>query len=127
MAKKTETSAKLAGGITEDQLNAWKQANPEGIHVLDVEVAPAEKDENGRVTKEKETAAIYLKDPFNKPEVITEAMGKDSKHEMMEYVLGALFLGGDKDKVFKNKKARYWASVKAYNLIEVNEVVIKKA
>lgn len=125
--KKSTKEELLPGGITQTQLDEWKRANPEGVHPLEVTLSREEKDDNGKVVKQKETATIYLKDPFNKPQVITEAMGKDSKYEMQEYILGALFLGGEKEKVFGNKKAKFWASVKAYQLIEVNEVQIKKA
>lgn len=125
--KKVTEKELLPGGITQAQLDEWKRANPEGVYPVEVTLSAEEKNKDGKVTKEKEVATIYLRDPFNKPEIITEAMGKDSKHEMQEYILGALFLGGDKEKVFANRKAKFWVSVKAYQLIEVNEVVLKKA
>jgi len=127
MAKTKKEEGNLPGGINQLQLDEWKRANPEGVVQLDVVVQNEEKDESGKVTQPKKTATIYLKDPFNKPSVITEAMGKDTKHEMQEYILGALFLGGDKAEVFENKKAKYWAGIQAYRLIEVNETAVKKA
>ncbi len=120
---KKSTAAKdlLPGGITKEQLQAWKRDYPEGVNVLEVQIEPKEEG------KDPEKATIYVMDPFNKPEIVTEAMGKESKFEQMDYLFARCFLGGDKEVVFGSKKAKFAAALENFSLVEIYEASIKKA
>ena len=137
-----QTAGELAGGITQAQLDEWKKKNPEGVHTLNIVVKEAEyenkKDSNGEIvldenkeivkveTKPAEVRTIYVKDPFNDPEIVAEAQAKKSTVEMQDFLLSACKLGGDFDQVLANRKMRYWAGREVVKLIEFYEVEVKK-
>lgn len=132
MANTNKSAADLLpGGVKQKDIDSWKRDNPEGIHPIKVIISPAQTEadlkEGGnakKVVKEEEAMTIYLKDPFNDPEIITEALSKDGL-ECQEFLLAALFLGGD-DALFKNKRAKFWAGRKAMGLVEVYKTEVKK-
>lgn len=143
MAKKTTAAGDIAGGITQAQLDEWKKNNTEGVHTLNILIKEAqyenkldakgqvELDDNKEVVKIEikpaEVLTIYVKDPFNDPEIVAEAQAKKSTSEMQDFLLAACLLGGDTKEVLANRKVRYWAARECMKLIEFYEVEVKKS
>lgn len=101
----TKNTAKLAGGITQAQLDQWKKEHEE-IHVITVEVS------------KKDKAVGYLR-PLQRHEygLALQAYNKKSPIAAAELVLNNCWLGGD-ERIMKEDKVYISAATAAQELVD---------